>query len=147
MEARDILIYLNMRFDANWDEIYKHICAKDLDFTEDEVESALKSIKSKLVTALDDDYPEVLKTCFKMPFVLYYYGDLSLLNDREKITAIVGSRNCTLYGAKYAKEFANKISKKGICIVSGMAVGIDTMAHIGAIEEKGKTIAVLRSRV
>lgn len=146
MEARDILIYLNMRFDANWDEIYKHICAKDLDFTEDEVESALKSIKSKVVTALDDDYPEVLKTCFKMPFVLYYYGDLSLLYDREKITAIVGSRNASNYGRTKGYEIAKEIAKEYI-IISGMAHGIDSVAHEASIAVNGKTIAVLGSGI
>ncbi len=56
---------------------------------------------------------------------------------------IVGSRNSTEYGRKVANSFAKKISEKGICVVSGMAIGIDGIAHNVAIEEKGKTIAVL----
>lgn len=59
--------------------------------------------------------------------------------------AIVGSRNCTEYGYKQAKKFAKEISKQNICIISGMALGIDSSAHIGAKVEIGKTIAVLGS--
>lgn len=59
--------------------------------------------------------------------------------------AIIGSRNCTEYGYKQAERFAREISKHDICIVSGMALGIDTSAHIGSKTQKGKTIAVLGS--
>ena len=68
-------------------------------------------------------------------------GNQELLN-KDSI-AIVGSRECTPYGVKIAQEFAKQIAKKDICIVSGMAIGIDTAAHEGALKEKGKTIAVL----
>lgn len=73
---------------------------------------------------------------------MYCKGNVDLLNDR-KIVAIVGSRNCSEYGRKYANIFATELSKRGICVVSGMAVGIDASAHCGAMCEKGKTIAVL----
>lgn len=59
--------------------------------------------------------------------------------------AIVGTRKCTEYGKRCASKFANQLSKKGICIVSGLASGIDTIAHINSMEERGKTIAVLGS--
>ena len=63
---------------------------------------------------------------------------------RQKYTvAIVGSRKCTEYGRRVASEFSKKLSEKGICVVSGMAAGIDGIAHNAAIEECGKTIAVL----
>ena len=88
-------------------------------------------------------YPKKLLEIKNYPKKLYVLGNYNLLN-RDSI-AIVGSRECTPYGAKNAKEFAKAISKQGICVVSGMAIGIDAMAHIGAMEEKGKTIAVLRS--
>ena len=76
------------------------------------------------------------------PEKLYCKGNVDLLNDR-KIVAIVGSRNCSEYGRKYANIFATELSKRGICVVSGMAIGIDASAHCGAMCEKGKTIAVL----
>lgn len=67
---------------------------------------------------------------------------MGLLNE-QKIVAIVGSRNCSEYGRKYANIFASELAKRGICVISGMAIGIDTSAHCGAMHEIGKTIAVL----
>ena len=61
----------------------------------------------------------------------------------KKSIAIVGTRNCTKYGAECAKKIAKNISKKEICIISGMALGIDTFAHTEAIKQNGNTIAVL----
>ena len=97
--------------------------------------------KTKIIKNTDKKFPKKLLEIEKPPKQLYIIGNDKLLN-KDSI-AIVGSRECTPYGAKYAKEFANKIAKKEICIVSGMAIGIDASAHIGALKEKGKTIAVL----
>lgn len=99
--------------------------------------------KIKVIQSTDELYPKKLLEIKDFPEQLYVMGNYKLLN-KDSI-AIVGSRECSPYGAKYAKEFAKKIAQKGICIVSGMAIGIDTAAHIGAIAEEGKTIAVLRS--
>lgn len=67
--------------------------------------------------------------------ILIYFGNNSI--------AIVGSRECTSYGFYKAYEFAKELSKKGICVISGLAEGIDTAAHLGAMHQKGKTIAIL----
>ena len=101
--------------------------------------------KIKVIQSTDELYPKKLLEIKDFPEQLYVMGNYELLN-KDSI-AIVGSRECSPYGAKYAKEFAKKIAEKGICIVSGMAIGIDTAAHIGAMKEKAKTIAVLRSRL
>lgn len=69
-------------------------------------------------------------------------GNIALLNV-EHTVGIVGARECTEYGRRVTNEFAKELSKEGICIISGMAVGIDGIAHNAAIEEQGKTIAVL----
>lgn len=88
-------------------------------------------------------YPEALRNIKKPPKKLYVLGDETILNNES--VAIIGSRNCTEYGVKIAKEFARDLAQNGVTIVSGMAKGIDSAAHIGAIEVKGKTIAVLGS--
>ena len=77
------------------------------------------------------------------PKKLYVLGNLELLNTDS--ISIVGSRLCTSYGASIARTFSRELAKKGITIVSGMAKGIDSNAHLGAIEANGKTIAVLGS--
>lgn len=97
--------------------------------------------KLKIIESTDKKYPLKLLETKDYPKQLYVIGNEKLLN--KKSIAIVGSRNCTAYGAKYGAKFAEEISKKNICIVSGMALGIDTASHIGALKEKGNTIAVL----
>ena len=96
----------------------------------------------KIIKSTDENYPKRLLEIKNYPKQLYVVGNDKLLNKNS--FAIVGSRDCTPYGAKYAKEFAKKIAEQNVCIVSGMAIGIDTYAHMGSIQEKGKTIAVLR---
>ena len=97
--------------------------------------------KIKILKSTDKKYPLKLLEIKDYPKELYVIGNEKLLN--KKSIAIVGSRDCTNYGAKYAERFAEQISRENICIVSGMAIGIDTCAHIGALKEKGNTIAVL----
>lgn len=95
----------------------------------------------QIITINDEKYPDNLKNISKPPKQLYVLGNESILN--EKSIAIIGSRVCTDEGKKLAEYFAKELSKKGICIISGMAKGIDTYAHLGALKTGGKTIAVL----
>ena len=88
-------------------------------------------------------YPSKLLEIQNPPKQLYVEGNAKLLNMPS--IAIVGSRKATEYGRKYAGIFAKKIAKVGICVVSGMAIGIDGIAHMYSMKEKGKTIAVLGS--
>lgn len=96
----------------------------------------------KEIKCTDELYSKNLLKIRNYPKKLYYAGNPELLN-HKKIIAIVGSRDCTEYGRKYARIFAEKLSKKDICVISGMALGIDSAAHFGAIYNTGRTIAVL----
>ena len=89
-------------------------------------------------------YSERLKNIDDAPKELYCLGNLELLNYKNNI-AMIGSRNCSSYGERAAKDFAYNLAKEDICIVSGLAKGIDSFSHIGALNAKGKTIAVLGS--
>lgn len=95
----------------------------------------------KILKKEDNEFPEKLKNIFKPPQSIYILGNQENLN--KKGIAIIGSRVCTDEGKVIAKEFAFKLSQMGLCIISGMAKGIDTYAHIGALEAGGETIAVL----
>lgn len=93
-----------------------------------------------LVTLSDSYYPKALLEITDPPPVLYAKGNLSLLNQAS--IAIVGSRNPTIQGEKNAVAFAEGLSSLGLCIVSGLAFGIDAAAHRGALQANGSTIAV-----
>ncbi len=85
----------------------------------------------------DPIYPKRLLQIKNYPKELYIIGNYELLN-KPTTVAIIGSRDCTQYGRKYGTYFAKELSQKGICIISGMAIGIDTSAHIGAVENVRK---------
>ncbi len=88
----------------------------------------------------DERYPAALKTIYDPPPVLYIKGTLSR---RDNLAiAIVGSRRCSFYGQEQASRFAHLLASAGFTIVSGMARGIDSAAHQGALSANGRTIAV-----
>ena len=88
------------------------------------------------------DYPEKLLSATEPIEVLYYEGDLTLIEDSKAI-AVVGTRNPSPEGIIRTRKLVKELVKKGFTIVSGMAKGIDTIAHLTALENGGKTIAVL----
>lgn len=93
------------------------------------------------INETDELYPEKLLQIKDRPNKIYAVGNIELLNNKS--IAIVGSRISSTYGEYYAAKFAKEISKKGITIISGIAKGIDTVAHQNSKQEKGRTIAVL----
>lgn len=97
----------------------------------------------KIIDIENELYPEKLRNIENPPQKLYVLGDEGILNNQS--LSIIGSRNCTEYGSEIARNFSRKLAQSGITIVSGMARGIDSYAHLGAIEGNGKTIAVLGS--
>ena len=103
----------------------------------------LKENNIKLITIFDKNYPQKLKNIYDKPIVLFAKGNLNLLN--QDGVAIIGCRDCSEYGKESAKKLSYNIAKQNKCIISGLARGIDTFAHIGALEAGGGTIAVLGS--
>lgn len=94
-----------------------------------------------------DNYPERLRNIYDPPKKLYVLGNFKIL--KEKAIAIVGSRKATEYGKKVAFQISQELTKENINIVSGLAIGIDTYAHLGAIsiQNQASTIAVLGSGI
>ena len=93
------------------------------------------------INETDRLYPKKLLQIKDRPNKIYVVGNIELLNNKS--IAIVGSRISSTYGEYYAAKFAKEISEKGITIISGLAKGIDGIAHQNSKQEKGKTIAVL----
>ena len=93
----------------------------------------------------DNEFTEVLANIALMPEILHYYGNLP--EKRLKTVAIVGSRHNTRYGEEVAYKLAYELAKKGVVIVSGLAYGIDSIAHKGAVDAGGVTIGVLGTEI
>lgn len=96
----------------------------------------------RIVTAIDADYPPLLRQLRDAPPVLYVRGELDAAQDRHCV-AMVGSRACTSYGVEQAERFAATLAQAGLTIVSGGARGIDGAAHRGAIRIGGRTVVVM----
>lgn len=102
---------------------------------------AIAQQQIQLLTWDDEEYPALLKTIFDPPPVLYMKGQLERF--RDILIAIVGSRKATTYGRTVAENLSRELAIKGIGVVSGLARGIDSAAHTGALKGGGKTVAVL----
>lgn len=102
-----------------------------------------KSELNQVVTVFDADYPFLLTQITSPPLILYLQGDRSLVNQKQ--LAIVGSRDCSDYGEYWSRYFAAELSRQGLVITSGMALGIDSYSHQATLAAGGKTIAVLGS--
>lgn len=98
-------------------------------------------IRLEIITIEDNRYPEQLKSIENPPKKLYAKGNIKLL--KSNIISIIGSRSCSENGIQLAHKFSRELVYQGITIASGMALGIDTVAHQTTIQENGNTIAVL----
>ncbi|MBS4536063.1 DNA-processing protein DprA [Clostridium sp. D2Q-14] len=176
MENRDILIWLNSiqgigdKTINRLNEYFKNLtelwyCSKNeimelnylnskikrklIDFRNDSYYNDILTYSNenniKIITILDEEYPSHLKNIYNPPKTLYLKGNYKLIY-RPSIS-IVGSRKATYYGKWAAEKIAKELSCLGICIISGMALGIDAIAHKGALDEGGDTIAILGSGI
>jgi DNA processing protein len=120
---------VSMRSQIDLDQIWKNIQARGI----------------QVVTWEDEAYPRYLREVDQPPPVLYLMG--SFLPDDEWAVAIVGTRRVTAYGRQVAEELAGALAHSGVTVVSGLARGIDAVAHQAALNAGGRTLAVLGSGV
>ncbi|MGA0333533.1 MAG: DNA-processing protein DprA [Kiritimatiellia bacterium] len=109
-----------------------------------DVEAELRraeKLGARVITQLDPEYPELLRSIHDPPLALYVKGTLCA-QDRHAI-AVVGSRRCTHYGTQVADRLSFQLAKQGYTVVSGLARGIDAAGHQGALKGGGRTLAVL----
>ncbi len=107
---------------------------------ENEIEKCTQK-KIEIISIADSNYPETLRSISDPPFLIYALGDTSLLHDLS--VAVVGSREASFYGVDQARRFARSLADAGLTVVSGLARGIDQVAHEAALDTEGRTIAVL----
>lgn len=107
------------------------------------------SLKINQISPLETNFTEVLESIALKPKTLYFYGKMPKnvvengKNVRQKAVAVVGSRHNTHYGEEVAYKLAYELAKNGVIIISGLAFGIDSIAHRAALDAGGKTIAIL----
>lgn len=94
-----------------------------------------------IININDENYPKILKEIYDPPISLYIKGNKNILNNTS--VAIIGCRQASQYGIKVAKYFGYNLAKNEVNVVSGLAKGVDSYAHIGSICANGKTIAVI----
>jgi DNA processing protein len=114
------------------------------EFIDDQL-SRLNKVNGQILTFWDDNYPEYLKKIYDPPPMIFVSGTIEK-NDKYSI-AVVGTRHPTPYGQLICERFAGELSSQGITIVSGLARGIDTIAHRTALEAGGRTIAIIGSSI
>ncbi len=101
----------------------------------------IERVGARLITLADDDYPTSLKKLPDAPTILYLRGTLAA--EDENALAIVGTRRASPYGRDAAYQLSKQLAAQGITVISGLAHGVDTAAHKGALDGNGRTIAVL----
>ncbi len=112
---------------------------QEIDPVAEEAAAAARGVR--LLTPLDDEYPAALRQIHDPPLALYIRGRLRPM-DREAV-AMVGTRNPTHYGRDCAYKLSFALAKAGLCVCSGLALGVDTAAHEGALKAGGRTVAVI----
>jgi DNA processing protein len=113
---------------------------KSLELAQEECGKAIEA-RAKIISLSDPEYPSRLKEIYDPPVILFVKGSVEVL--AQPGIAMVGTRHPTPYGSGMAERLSTDLAARGLVIISGMARGIDTMSHRGAIAAKGKTIAVL----
>ena len=111
----------------------------------DEIIEKLNNENIKVVTSDDNFYPKLLSEIHKPPFLLYYKGNFEQKD--EFSLAVVGTRKHTHYGKQATEHIVRDLTLNGLTIVSGLALGIDTIAHLTTVNAGGRTIAVLGSGI
>lgn len=127
------------------ENIIQEFLARKQDINPDLELEKLEKENIRVVTISDDNYPRLLREIWNPPALLYYKG---ILEKEEKLSiAVVGTRKITSYGRQVTSEITKELASHGITIVSGMAIGVDTVAHETTLEVGGRTIAVLGSGI
>ncbi len=142
-DAQDVVLYFSLKYNGNWEDIYNAIKVKEK-INDEEYVLLKEKNKANYITLVDKDYPDNLKKSYRPPFVLYYYGNIDFL--KEDSIAVVGAREYSKYAGEKCYDIVRDLAKQRI-IISGMARGIDSIAHQSTIDARGRTIAVLGSGI
>ncbi len=111
----------------------------------DEIIEATEKNKSSIITIADPEYPDLLKQIYDPPILLWIKGNPEALS--KPGVGVIGTRNASGYGKKMAHKLSSELGEQGLCIFSGLAYGIDAIAHEAALSVNAPTVAVLGSGI
>lgn len=147
VSSHDVMVAVAIKYAGDWDKIFHAIKSRE-SYTPEDVRKYCSQLTSKAITLADTDYPEEIRRhCHKPPFVIFYHGNISLLNDPYRIMTVVGSREAQPYAMKLTSSLCKKAAEDGFIIASGLARGIDTAALSAAAPYPGRSIAILGNGV
>ena len=140
----ETILYFALKYEGDFDKIYTALETKE------KVDETLKiklfkELKSNYATLISKDYPKSLKEISCPPFVLFYYGDLSLINN--KTISIVGTTHPSDYGIDVTNLFTEQLVKNEYTIITGLSLGIEMVVQEYIIKNKGKMVSVLGSGI
>lgn len=142
---RKIILYFALKYNGDYAKMLQAIKCHEV-VSNEELRNVEARIKCQYVTIIDANYPTYLKSIATPPLILFYYGNLSLLNSSIKI-ALIGKRKMSEYGKKTTIRIVSELVSYQACIISGLALGIDSLAHEMALNNNLNTIAVLGSGI
>lgn len=145
MDIRERLITLSIIKKGNWMAIYQVLKQDPQLFQITDhtiINQVIKNEKVKVLTIIDEEYPNYLRQLEQPPFVLYYQGDLSLFNQRK--VGVIGTTRPSSYGMRSCQTLVTQLLKEEVVIVGGLQLGIEAIAQLISTK-KGRTIAVLAS--
>lgn len=141
---REILVYFALKYNGDFGEILGALQRKEK--VDQQLKKELfKQLRCKFVTILDDEYPKKLKDVSAPPFVLFYYGNLDIL--QMKTVAYIGTEHYSEESAHSTIKFVKELVKKEFCLISGFNVGINRLVHKEAINNNGYSVAVLSNGI
>jgi len=123
-------------------DIKKEVSSTDYKFDWEKICKLMDENEISFITIFDDQYPTMLKNIYLPPPFLFIRGELSK-QDMRKSIGVVGTRKASNYGKLTSKKIVTNLVKTGFTVISGLAFGIDSIAHLTALEENGRTIAVM----
>ncbi|MHB1487179.1 MAG: DNA-processing protein DprA [Acidimicrobiales bacterium] len=126
---------------AQDEDLGRRVTPAMIDRWQERIVTVTGGLDTDLVTVLDPDYPENLRRVHNRPPFLFVRG--SLLQGDRRAVAVVGTRRPSLLGREVAREWAGGLARAGVTVVSGLAAGIDTLAHQEALGARGRTLACL----
>ena len=143
IKGRDVLVWLNIKYEGDWNSIYQAIKNKEL-VDEVKVTEAINSIQDSYVTIIDDDYPAKLKQIYKPPFVLYYHGNLQLID--EQVLAISGNQKASEYTFNLLDKLLKDMKKGSKDIIPAVNSVDEYESHVNAFYNK-KFVVVLPNSI